>query len=139
MMQIREMSLKELYTIYDILKQLRCELSYDAFEDLIYEMRHMEYKMFGLFEKGELICYAGASVLTNLYHKRHLFIFDLVTDEKYRSQGYAKLMLEYLQDYAKTAACENLVLSSGLQRTQAHKFYEKEGFTQKSFVYVKTI
>jgi len=133
------MTLKELYTVYDVLKQLRVELSYEEFEDLVYEMRHMDYKMFGLFEKGELITYAGASVLTNFYHKRHLFIFDLVSDEKFRTQGYGKIMLEYLQDYARTAACENIVLSSGLQRVQAHNFYENEGFSKKSFVFTKNI
>jgi ribosomal protein S18 acetylase RimI-like enzyme len=138
-MQIREMTLKELYTVYDVLKQLRVSLDYEEFEDLIYDMRHMEYKMFGLFEKGELVTYAGASVQTNLYHKRHLYIFDLITDEKFRSQGFGKMMMEYLLDYAKTAACENMVLSSGLQRKEAHKFYEKEGFCKKSYIFVKTI
>jgi GNAT superfamily N-acetyltransferase len=138
-MQIREMSLKELFTIYDLLKQLRPALSYEEFEDLIYDMRHMEYKMIGLFEKQELISYAGVAVQTNLYHKRHLYIFDLVTDEEYRSRGYGKSMLAYLKDYAKMAACENLVLSSGLQREDAHRFYEVEGFEKKSYLFVKAI
>ena len=114
-MQIREMTLKELYPVYELVKQLHTDLSYDEFEDLIYDMRHMEYKMFGILERGELVCYAGVAVQTNLYHKRHLYVFDLVTDEKHREKGYAKMMLEYLHDYAKTAACENLVLSSDLQ------------------------
>ncbi len=138
-MQIREMNLKELYTAYEVVKQLRVALSYDEFEDLIYEMRHIEYKMFGLFERDELISYAGVSVQTNLYHKRHLYVYDLVTDEKYRSQGYGKLMLEYLHDYAKTAACENIVLSSGLQRKEAHRFYEKNEFAKKSYLFVKAL
>jgi GNAT superfamily N-acetyltransferase len=138
-MQIREMNLKELYTVYDLLKQLRVELSYDAFEDLIYEMRHMEYKMIGLFEREKLISYAGVAIQTNFYHKRHLYIFDLVTDQAFRSQGYGKMMMEYLADYAKTGACENLVLSSGLQREDAHRFYEKEGFDKRSYLFVKAI
>jgi GNAT superfamily N-acetyltransferase len=138
-MQIREMNLKELYTVYDLLKELRESLSYDEFEDLIYDMRHMEYKMIGLFERGELVSYAGVAVQTNLYHKRHLYIFDLVTQKAFRSRGYGKMMMEYLCDYAKTAACENLVLSSGLQREEAHRFYEKEGFDKKSYLFVKAI
>lgn len=133
------MTLKELYSVYDVLKQLRTELTYEEFEDLIYDMRHMEYKMFGILERGELVCYAGAAVQTNLYHKRHLYIFDLVTDEKHRSQGYGKMMLAYLRDYAKTAACEHLVLSSGLQRENAHRFYEKEGFVKKSYLFVQSV
>ncbi len=138
-MQIRELDLKELYTAYDVLKQLRINLSYEEFEDLIYDMRDMQYKMIGIFDGDELITYAGVNVQTNLYHKRHLFVFDLVTDEKYRSKKYGKMMLEYLYDYAKMGMCENIVLSSGLQKVDAHKFYESHGFFKKSFVYIKSV
>jgi GNAT superfamily N-acetyltransferase len=138
-MQIREIDLKELYTAYELVKQLRNALSYDEFEDLIYDMRFMEYKMIGLFDYDKLITYAGVAIQTNLYHKRHLFVFDLVTDEKYRSKKYGKMMLEYLYDYAKMGMCENIVLSSGLERKSAHAFYEKHGFEKKSFVYLKAI
>ena len=111
-MQIREMTLKELYTIYDVVKQLRNELSYDEFEDLIYDMRHTDYKMIGILEKDVLVTYAGVSINTNLYYKRHLYVYEFVTDEKYRGQGYGKIMLDYLKDYAKMGMCENIVLFS---------------------------
>ncbi len=138
-MQIRELDLKELQTVYDVLSQLRVDLSYKEFEDLIYDMRHMEYKMIGVMDKEELITYAGVAVQTNLYHKRHLYVFDLVTDEKHRAKGYGKMMLEYLVDYAKMGMCENIVLSSGFAKEDAHKFYEKNGFDKKSFVFLKTL
>jgi GNAT superfamily N-acetyltransferase len=138
-MQIRELDLKELYTVYDVLKQLRPSLSYKEFEDLIYDMRHMEYKMFGIMDGEELITYAGVAVQTNLYHKRHLYVFDLVSDEKYRSGGYGAMMLEYLQDFAKTCMCENIVLSSGFEREEAHRFYEKNGFEKKSYIFLKKV
>jgi len=138
-MQIREMDLKELFEVYELVKQLRYELSYEEFEDLVYDMRHMEYKMFGLFERGELLSFAGVAIQTNLYHKRHLYIFDLVTDEKQRFMGYGKLMLEFLQDYAKTAMCEKLVLSSAFLREDAYKFYEKNEFIKTSYLFVKSL
>lgn len=138
-MQIRELDLKELYTAYDVLSQLRVDLSYKEFEDLIYDMRYMDYKMFGIMEGEELITYAGASIQTNLYHKRHLFIFDFVTDEKYRGKQYGKMMLDYLYDYAKVAMCENIVLSSGFTREDAHKFYEIHDFEKVSYMFVKAV
>ena len=119
-MQIRELDLKELQTVYDVLSQLRVDLSYKEFEDLIYDMRHMEYRMIGIMDADELITYAGVAVQTNLYHKRHLYVFDLITDEKYQGKGYGKMMLDYLVDYAKMGMCENIVLSSGFQREDAH-------------------
>lgn len=138
-MQIRELDLKELLSAYDVVSQLRTTLTYDEFEDLIYEMRSMEYKMFGIMDGEKLITYAGVAIQTNLYHKRHLFVFDLVTDEKHRSNGYGEMMLEYLRDFAKMGMCENIVLSSGIQREDAHRFYEKNGFVKKSFVFLKSV
>ncbi len=138
-MQIRELDLKELYTVYDVIKQLRSGLSYKEFEDLIYDMRHMDYKMLGLMDGEVLITYAGVAIQTNLYHKRHLYVFDLVTDDTYRSQGYGKMMLEYLRDFAKVGMCENIVLSSGFKREEAHRFYESYGFEKKSFIFLKTL
>ncbi len=138
-MQIRELDLKELQSVYDVLSQLRIDLSYKEFEDLIYDMRHMEYKMIGIMDGEELIAYAGVAVQTNFYHKRHLYVFDLVTDEKHREKGYGKMMLDYLVDYAKMGMCENIVLSSGFAKEDAHKFYEKNGFDKKSFVFLKTL
>ncbi|MEA1983720.1 MAG: GNAT family N-acetyltransferase, partial [Campylobacterota bacterium] len=101
------------------LKQLRAELSFKEFDDLAYDMRHMDYKMIGLFERGELVTFAGVAVQTSFYHKRHLYVFDLVTDEKYRSSGYGVNMLEYLESYARMAMCEKLVLSSDLEGKKA--------------------
>ena len=138
-MQIRELNLKELLMAYEVVSQLRTDLSYNEFEDLIYEMRSMEYKMFGVMDAEKLINYAGVAVQTNLYYRRHLFIFDLVTDEKFRASGYGVMMLEYLHDYAKMSMCKNIVLSSGFQREDAHRFYEKNGFIKKSFVFLKSV
>ena len=138
-MQIRELDLKELDMAFEVVSQLRTSLSYKEFEDLIYDMRDMEYKMIGIMDNEILITYAGVCVQTNLYHKRHLFIFELVTDEKYRGQKYGKMMLEYLHDYAKMGMCENIVLSSNFEREKAHKFYENNGFNKKSFVFLKSI
>jgi GNAT superfamily N-acetyltransferase len=62
-----------------------------------------------------------------------------VSDEKYRSGGYGAMMLEYLEDYAKTCMCENIVLSSSFERENAHKFYEKNGFDKKSYIFLKRV
>jgi len=50
-MQIREMNLKELDVIYEVLSQLRACLTFKEFDDLVYDMRHMDYKMIGLSTK----------------------------------------------------------------------------------------
>ena len=136
-MQIREMNLKELYEIYQLVKQLHQEISYESFENLIYDMRHMEYKMFGLLERGELISFAGVCVQTTLAHKRHLYVFDFVTDEQWRFMGYAKLLLNFLEDYAKAAMCQSVLLNAMPQNEDTVKFFEKKSFTKEASFFVK--
>lgn len=114
-MQIRELDLKELEQAYTVVRQLRPELSYKEFEDLIYDMRHTEYKMLGIFERGELVTYAGVSVSTTLRDKRHLCVYDFVTDKKESMNTYPEMMRKYIQDYAKTYMCEKILFLDELQ------------------------
>jgi len=125
-MQIRELNLKELESVYEVIKQYYLQLSYKEFEDLIYDMRHIEYKMIGIVDKEVLITYAGVVISTNLKYKRHLNIFEIVTHESYRGKGYAKMMLEYLHDYAKMGMCQNIIISSPQCESE---FYLKREFT----------
>jgi len=138
-MQIRELDLKELLTAYEVVSQLRTELSYKEFEDLIYDMRDMDYKMIGIMDGEELITYAGVAVATSLEHKRHLHVYDLVTDEKYKGKGYTQMMLEYLHDFAKMGMCKNIILSSEFTREEVHRFYENNGFCKTGFVLLKNV
>ena len=108
-MQIRELDLKELYSVYDVVSELHVELSYEDFEDLIYDMRHMDYKMIGIMEKDELITFAGVAILTTLKEKRHLRVFDFKTSNRYDAKKYDAIMREYLNDYSRTAMCESVV------------------------------
>jgi len=108
-MQIRELDLKELYTVYEVLSQCYSELSYKEFEDLVYDMRHMDYKMIGIFDNDELVTYAGVTIMTTFKDNRHLKVFELVTDKKYDALKYDTMMREYLNDYARTAMCEKVL------------------------------
>ncbi len=108
-MQIRELDLKELYTIYDVISQTHTDLSYKEFEDLIYDMRYMDYKMLGIVDGDILISYAGVVIQTTLQNRRHLKVFDLVTSNKYDFIKYDKMMKEYLNDYSRMAMCESVV------------------------------
>lgn len=110
-MQIRELSFKELLSAYELVHLLHPTLDYDLFEDLIYEMRHIEYKMLGVFEKEQLISYAGVAVSTDLIYKRHLRVLEFITDPRYDTLKYDALLYEYLIDYAKMGMCEYLVFS----------------------------
>lgn len=107
-MQIREISLKELDLVYMILVELYKDMSYNEFEDLIYEMQEMKYKMLGILDNDELISYAGVVIQTTFVEKRHLKVFDFITSKKHDVIKYDKLMKDFLNDYAKMAMCESV-------------------------------
>ena len=42
-------------------------------------------------------------------------------------EGYGKLLLEWLKNRARAEGCAELHLDSGIQRKDAHRFYERNG------------
>ena len=57
---------------------------------------------------------------------RRLYVDDLVTDSAARSGGHGKLLLADLEKRARDAGCTSLTLDSGIQRSDAHRFYFRE-------------
>lgn len=110
-MQIRELTLKELDTAWELVKLLRTSLDYDTFEDLIYEMQDAKYTMIGIFENSELVAYAGVKITTNLYDKRHLCVQEFIVKPSAIEEKYKNFLDEYLKDYANIGACEKVVFS----------------------------
>lgn len=66
------------------------------------------------------------------------YVDDLVTDEARRSEGVGHALIAHLEEVAKSLGASGLVLDSGAQRTQAHKFYFREGFVIPAFNFKKS-
>lgn len=103
-MQIRELSLKELDLAYEMVQCEYADLSYDDFEDLIYEMQREEYKMVAALERGKIVGYMGLKIKTDLRHKRHLRVCEFICDESVKDE-----LEEYLSDYARIALCKEIL------------------------------
>jgi len=108
-----------------------------------------EGKMKRVFAGGARMCVAtegeavrGVAVYRiyeNTFEGLHLYVDDLVTDERQRSRGVGKALMGHLQDLARAARCEATTLDSGTQRAQAHKFYFREGMVVSSFHFRKPL
>ena len=128
---------KELKEAFDILKELRTKLTLKEFLDL--KSKTKKYKMYGLFFEGKLVSFAGIGILTNMYHKKHLFVYDLVTKSGLRSRGFGKKLMGFLEKLGKKENCQKVVLTSRLERVDAHRFYESFGMRKKSYTFIKEI
>ena len=74
----------------------------------------------------------------NTFDGLKFYVDDLVTDEDRRSEGVGHALIAHLEEVAKGLRASGLVLDSGTQRTQAHKFYFREGFVIPAFNFKKS-
>jgi GNAT superfamily N-acetyltransferase len=123
-----------------VMKQLLTDLDEKKYLQLIKEMCKEGYKMFALFEKGKIVAATGVIQLTNLYYGKHIWVYDLITDESKRSKGYGEKLLLHVQTWGKENGCGIVALSSGFERADAHRFYEnKMAYTKSSYVFRRQV
>lgn len=111
---------------FPVMQQLRTDLTEKSFLDLLHEMRKEGYQLFSLIVNNQIVSLAGIGSRTNFYNKRHVYIYDLVTDSSHRSYGYGKKLLSYIHHWSLENGAVYVALESGLQRTDAHRFYEEK-------------
>jgi GNAT superfamily N-acetyltransferase len=109
---------------YAVIVQLRTELTVEKYLLLLKEMMQDGYLLFALYENKKMVVVAGLSWRVNFYSERHIFVYDLVTDEANRSRGYGEKLLQYLHEWGKENGAHYIALESGIQRISAHRFYE---------------
>jgi GNAT superfamily N-acetyltransferase len=104
-------------------------------------------KMQRVFDGGGEMCVAaiedqvvGVAVFRsfeNTFSGRKFYVDDLVTDERHRSSGVGRALIAFLEHLARTRGGGSIELDSGTQRTEAHRFYFREGFVITSFCFRK--
>jgi GNAT superfamily N-acetyltransferase len=74
----------------------------------------------------------------NTFDGLKFYVDDLVTEEVHRSEGVGHALVAHLEKVAKDLGANGVALDSGTQRTQAHKFYFREGFVIPAFNFKKS-
>ncbi|OLG13159.1 hypothetical protein B4123_0419 [Bacillus paralicheniformis] len=131
----------ELKEVYPIMSQLRPHLDETSFLELVKEAREAEnYTLFALYDGEIPVALAGFLPRVSLNQGRHVWVADLVTCEKHRSKGYGKKLLGAVEEWAKRNGLASVALSSGLQRADAHRFYEdKMRYEKASYLFRKAL
>ena len=114
---------------FDVMAELRPHLERNAFVATEREMEPAGYKLAWLEHGGAVVVVAGYRIATNLHLGRHLYLEDLVTAASARSAGHGEHMLAWLLEQAAAAGCQWFELDSGVQRSGAHRFYFRHGFS----------
>jgi GNAT superfamily N-acetyltransferase len=126
---------------YPVMKQLRTHLNENQFLQLVEEaVQKEDYRMAALYDNEKLVAVTGFMPMITLYNGRFIWVCDLVTDSKSRSKGYGEALLNYVHSWSNENGYDIVSLSSGLQRKDAHRFYEnKMEYDKVSYVFLKRL
>ena len=117
-------------------RQLRLNLPDNYLEKM---RRVLEGARMALAVEGDVVL--GLAVYRwheNTFDGIKFYIDDLVTDDARRSEGVGHALIAHLEEIARKLGASGLMLDSGTQRTQAHKFYFREGFVIPAFNFKKS-
>jgi GNAT superfamily N-acetyltransferase len=123
----------EILTGREVMRQLRPGIAEEDYLATVRRMMDAGYRQVALVEDGEVRAMAGFRIFEMLYAGRILYVDDLSTDERVRSRGCGRALLDWLKSHARSNGCAELHLDSGVQRASAHRFYFREGLTVNCF------
>ena len=119
---------------WPVMQQLRPHLDLERYLAMVARMRETEgFRLAAASVDGKIGAVAGFRVMEMLWCGRILYVDDLVTDEAMRSKGLGKALLTWLKDESRRLGRGEIHLDSGLQRVDAHRFYERESMEKKGF------
>jgi len=120
---------EQIMACFDVMKQLRLNLKKESWLATIRDMQGEGYVLAYLTRDDVVVAVAGYYICNKLsVNGKSLYVYDLSTDERFRSMGLGKRLIEDLKDHARSRDCESIELDSGVQRFGAHRFYLREGF-----------
>lgn len=132
-------SAADIAACYPVMRELRPQLDADEFTGRVQRQQADGYRLACLETAAGIVAVAGFRLGENLAWGRHLYVDDLVTLPAHRSAGHGRALLAWLRDYALQAGCGQLHLESGVQRKDAHRFYEREGMAVTSLHFAETL
>lgn len=125
---------EEILATRDVMLQLRPHLTPDDYLPTVKRMIENDgYHLAAVQADGIVRAVAGYRFMEMLYCGKILYVDDLNTDEKTRSQGHGKALMDWLKAEARQRGCAQLHLDSGTHRESAHRFYFRERLTISAY------
>lgn len=115
---------EDLARCFTVMRELRPHLRHaEEFTTRVTRQRAAGYHLVALEEAGVICSVAGYRFGERLSSGPYLYVDDLVTAAAERSRGHGGYLFGWLVDRAREAGCQELLLDSGVQRFDAHRFY----------------
>ena len=124
----------EIAATWEVMRQLRPHIAQQDYVPVVRRMMESDgYGLAALSEDGEVRAVAGYRYMNMLYCGKLLYLDDFVTDERVRSRGYGRRLLDWLKDEGRANGCAEIQLISRVTREGAHRFYFREGLGIECF------
>jgi len=91
-------------------------------------------------DKDQLIGFATFSIRDVIRYSKPIAELDeLFVLEEYREKGIGKQLMEKIEDIAKEKGCHRIFIESHYDHKAAHKFYEKLGYKNYGYHFIKNL
>lgn len=139
MLSIREISISDYKDIYLLNKELGYLYEEKKVKERIkYILENTNDIILVAYINNEVIGYIHGSQYELLYSDSLINILGFVVKESYRRMGIGRALIDKLEGFAKENRYSGIRLVSGIDRENAHRFYEENGYIyrkeQKNFI-----
>ncbi len=91
-------------------------------------------------DAGAIVGFLSLTSRESLYRQGRLaYLDEIVVEEGRRGKGVGTALLGRAEELAREAGCNCLELDSAFHRTDAHRFYEREGYTKTGNTFEKEL
>jgi len=97
--------------------------------------RYPDYRLYVACLDQKVVGTFALLIVENLAHRGAPsgLLEDVVVAIEHQSRGIGKQMMQFAPDRCREAGCYKMALSSSLQRSAAHRFYESLGFVRHGY------
>ena len=87
-----------------------------------------------------VIGFGSFTMKNNLWPEGPLgYVDELVVDSEFRSKGIGAQLLRRLVALARQKGCYRIELDSAFYRKESHRFYKRQGFKRRAYVFSKVL
>lgn len=103
-------------------------------------MKRGNYQIFVACDGDKVVGYIGCvNYLAFELENEGMKIIALAVSKEYRRKGIGTSLIKAAEKQAKENGVEVVLLNSGLPRNDAHSFYESQGYSKKSYGFIKKL
>jgi GNAT superfamily N-acetyltransferase len=127
--QIREATLQDAARLAGLSSQLAYPSTPDQIAARLPALQQSsEHAVFVAEAAGEVVGFIHVQLRHALEHDTRAEVASLVVDEKVRSRGAGKALVQAAETWARQRGMKSVVVRSNVIRERAHAFYERLGY-----------